>query len=210
MTDNGPLSPQACADILGGLSAQTMERLETYVCLLAKWQKAINLVGPKTLADPWRRHILDSAQVAAICGSDASVADLGSGAGLPGLIVALMTDAQVTLIESDQRKATFLREAARETGATVNVQNARIEDIPAIAADVVTVRALAPLPKLLPWVARHLKKDGKAVLLKGSEAEQELTLVAKNWTMDIERRESLSEPSATVLILSNLAPRDVC
>ncbi len=178
--------------------------------LLTKWQKAINLVGPKTLADPWRRHILDSAQIAAICGSTKTVADLGSGAGLPGLIIALLTGAPVTLVESDQRKATFLREAARETGTKVDVKTARIEEVPPLAADIVTARALAPLPKLLPWVSRHLKPEGKAVLLKGSEAEQELTLAAKNWTMNVERKKSLSEPSATVLILSNLAPRDVC
>lgn len=210
MADSAPLSPQGCADLLGGLPDETLARLETYVGLLAKWQKAINLVGPKTLDDPWRRHILDSGQVAAFCKDANNVADLGSGAGLPGLIVAILTGVPVTMIESDQRKATFLREAARETGATVEVKNARIEDVPPLSADIVTARALAPLPKLLPWVSRHLKNGGKAVLLKGSDAEQELTLAGKNWTMDIERRESLSEPSATVLILSSLAPTDVC
>ena len=213
MSETTPLDRDGCAALPGGpsdkLDASTLDRLEAYLALLAKWQRAINLVGPKTLADPWRRHILDSAQLAPDIPADATVADLGSGAGLPGLVLAVVTDRPVHLIESDQRKAAFLREAARATGADVTVHAERIEDVPPLACPVVTARALAPLDRLLPWVHRHLGKGGKSVLLKGRDAEQELTHAGRNWTMDITRRPSLSDPSGSVIIISNLAPRDV-
>ena len=210
MSTDGPLSQADCAAALGGLSRETLDRLETYLALLAKWQKAINLVGPKTLTDPWRRHILDSAQLARDIPPGARLADLGSGAGLPGLVLAIVTGAETHLVESDQRKATFLREAARETGAPVTVHAARIEDLQPLAADIVTARALAPLERLLPMVHRHLKKGGKAILLKGRDADEELTLSAKNWKMETSRRESLSGPSGALVIIEKLAPADVC
>ncbi len=116
-----------------------------YLELLGRWQRAVNLVGGSTLADPWRRHILDCAQVVPhVPRSAATVLDLGSGAGLPGLVLALMGVPGVHLVESDQRKAQFLREAARLTRAPVVVHATRIEDLRGIAADVVTARALAP------------------------------------------------------------------
>lgn len=209
MTDRSPLSKDEFADILGGVSDDVLTRLETYLVTLKKWQKAINLVGPKTLQDPWRRHLLDCGQVAQDISATDKVVDLGSGAGLPGLIIAIMTDAEVHLVESDQRKATFLWESARATGTSVTVHAERAEEIPPLEADVVTARALAPLPRLLPWVYRHLKKDGKSYLLKGSDVDQELTLASKEWTMMTSRKPSVSDPSGTVLHVSVLAPIDV-
>lgn len=209
MSDLPPLSPAGFADQAGGVDPEILERLDAYVALLKKWQKAINLVGPKTLADPWRRHILDSAQVVPLLDGAETICDLGSGAGLPGLIVAIMTGKPVTLIESDQRKATFLREAARACGASVDVRAERIEAVPSMAADAVTARALAPLEKLLPLVHRHLKSGGKAVLLKGAEADRELTLAAKNWTMTVKKTASRTDPSASLLTLTELAPKNV-
>ncbi|MDP4795877.1 MAG: 16S rRNA (guanine(527)-N(7))-methyltransferase RsmG [Rhodospirillales bacterium] len=187
-----------------------MERVDVYIRMLEKWQKAINLVGPKTLADPWRRHILDSAQlIPEIINKKINkpvIADLGSGAGLPGLIIAIMTGLPVHLVESDQRKCTFLRETARETATTVTVHTGRIEEIAPINADIVTARALAPMLKLLPWVNRHLIKSGFSLLLKGADVDEELTICAKQWTMNIERKRSLSDDSGTVLILDQLTP----
>ncbi len=122
-------------------------------------KKAINLVGPKTLQDPWRRHLLDCGQIdIPEIQPGQRVVDLGSGAGLPGLIIAIMQDADVHLVESDQRKSTFLREAARTTGTKTTVHTERAEKLLPLDVDVVTARALAPLPRLLPWVHRHLKK----------------------------------------------------
>lgn len=209
MTDTRPFSKEEFAALMGDVSNDALQRLEIYLATLKKWQKAINLVGPKTLQDPWRRHLLDCAQVAQDISTNDKVVDLGSGAGLPGLIIAIMTDAEVHLVESDQRKATFLREAARATATSVTVHAERAEEIPPLEADVVTARALAPLPRLLPWVHRHLKKGGKSYLLKGSDVDQELTLAGKEWTMITSRKPSVSDPSGTVLHVSALAPINV-
>lgn len=209
MSDTEPLSLVAFSNTLGGVSNDTLDRLQVYLQTLKKWQKAINLVGPKTLNDPWRRHLLDCAQVASEISPDQRVVDLGSGAGLPGLIIAIMTGADVHLVESDQRKSTFLHEAARATETKITVHAERAEEIPPLNADVITARALAPLPRLLPWVHRHLKKGGDSYLLKGSDVDQELTLAAKKWTMITSRKPSVSDPSGTVLHVSALAPIDV-
>ncbi|MCK5777439.1 MAG: 16S rRNA (guanine(527)-N(7))-methyltransferase RsmG [Rhodospirillales bacterium] len=198
----------AFADAMNVDAPEVLDRLEAYLAHLEKWQRAINLVGSKTLNDPWRRHILDSAQLFEYLPDlrPLKIADLGSGAGLPGLVLAIMTGADVHMLESDQRKATFIREAARLTETNVTVHARRIEDVPALNADVVTARALAPMDRLLPWVYRHLKNGGKSLLLKGADAEEELTLTAKRWTMKISRKRSLSDASGTVLILDDLAP----
>lgn len=209
MTDTERLSPSEFSKILGGVPDDTLDRLEVYLKTLKKWQKAINLVGPKTLQDPWRRHLLDCGQIASEIQPGQRVVDLGSGAGLPGLIIAIMQDADVHLVESDQRKSTFLREAARTTGTKTTVHTERAEKLLPLDADVVTARALAPLPRLLPWVHRHLKKGGNSYLLKGSDVDQELTLAAKEWTMTTSRKPSVSDPSGTVLHVSALAPLDV-
>lgn len=198
----------AFADAMNVAAPEVLDRLEAYLAHLEKWQRAINLVGSKTLNDPWRRHILDSAQLFEYLPDlrPLKIADLGSGAGLPGLVLAIMTGADMHMLESDQRKATFIREAARLTETNVTVHARRIEDVPALNADVVTARALAPMDRLLPWVYRHLKNGGKSLLLKGADAEEELTLTGKRWTMKISRKRSLSDASGTVLILDDLAP----
>ena len=227
MTDATPLTKEGCAEYLSGIDADTMDRFEIYLALLSKWQRAINLVGKNTLANAWRRHILDSAQLLPHIEKDLKIADLGSGAGLPGLVIAIATGANVQLVESDQRKATFMREVARETGTDVDVHVARIEDLPSLDADIVTdvdvhvariedlpsldadivtARALAPLPKLLPWVHRHLKKGGKSVLMKGAGVDQELTESTKQWTMNVVRKFSISDASGTILIVNDLLP----
>ena len=209
MSEQTPLSPNACAGALGGLDAATLDRLGMYLTVLVKWQAAINLVSAKTLDDPWRRHILDSAQLAAHIRADDTIADLGSGAGLPGLILAIMTGCKTDLVESDQRKATFLREAARLTNTPVTVHAARAEAVPPLGASVVTARALAPLERLLPWVYRHLASEGRAVILKGGGVDEELTLARKQWSMSEMRNDSLSDASGCILTLTKLAPINV-
>ena len=181
-------------------------RLGVYIDLLAKWNAKINLVGPNTLDDSWRRHILDSGQLLSYLPETPGVlVDLGSGAGLPGLILAILTSWQVHLIESDSRKCVFLREAARVTGTNVTIHNTRIEAAPAIAADVVTARALAPLDKLLPLAARFLKPDGRAVFLKGARWAEELTDAQKSWHMGVSDYPSRTDPAARILLLEQLA-----
>ena len=195
---SAPLTPAGFAALID-VSRETQERLTAYVALLTKWNAKINLVGPATLPDVWRRHILDSAQIHPQIAAAGTLVDLGSGAGLPGLILAILGGPQVHLIEADARKCAFLHEAARVTGAVVTVHNRRIEAAPAIAADVVTARALAPLAQLLDHAVRFLTPAGKCVFLKGARQADELTEARKTWHMSVTERPSLSDPSGVIL-----------
>lgn len=190
---------------LTNVSRETLSRFDAYLALLQRWQKAINLVGPATLNDPWRRHLLDSAQLIAHIPDETGVIyDLGSGAGLPGLILAILGCGGVHLVESDQRKAQFLREVARKLDLNVDVHAARIETLPAKSADVVTARALAPLPRLLDLAGGLLKPHAICLFLKGRNASDELTEARKYWRMSSEFFPSLSDPSASVLKLQDI------
>jgi len=195
---SAPLTPAGFAALVD-VSRETQERLAAYVALLTKWNAKINLVGPATLPDVWRRHILDSAQIHAQVAGVGTLVDLGSGAGLPGLILAILGGPQVHLIESDARKCAFLHEAARVTGTSVTIHNKRIEAAPAIEADIVTARALAPLVQLLDHAVRFLKPGGKCVFLKGARQADELTEARKTWHMVVTERPSRSDPSGTIL-----------
>lgn len=194
----------ACAAL--AVSRETGERLATYLELLGRWQRRINLVAASTLADPWRRHILDSGQLARLAPPGARVwADLGSGAGLPGLVLAILGVPEMHLVESDQRKAAFLREAARVTGAAVTVHATRIESAILPALNVVTARALAPLDRLLPLAAPHLGKDVTAIFPKGRQAQHELTKARAHWHMTAGIVPSLSDPQASILVLQGVS-----
>lgn len=188
------------------VSRETLERLEIYAALLQTWQPRINLVGPSTVPDLWRRHMLDSAQVATLVPKGAEThVDLGSGAGFPGLVLAIMgVAAHVHLIESDTRKCAFLREVAARTGTQISLHNQRIEKVPPFPADVVTARALAPLAKLLGWAAPFLSQESICLFHKGAKWEDELTDARKDWIMRSERQVSLTDPKAVILCLTEL------
>ena len=184
------------------VSRETLERLEAYVALLVAWNRRINLVGASTLGDPWRRHILDSAQLLPHLPARTRVlVDLGSGAGLPGLVLAILGVPEVHLVESDQRKAAFLREAARATGTTAAIHAQRAETVPRLTADAVTARAVASLPSLLDIAAPFIGPYGMCLFLKGRAAQEELTLAAKSWKMRARLLPSLSDPGGVLVIL---------
>lgn len=188
-----------------GVSRETLDRLTAYAELLRKWQPKINLVGPATLPDLWQRHLLDSAQLYPLLPEGTRrLADIGSGAGFPGLVLAILGVTEVHLIESDSRKCAFLREAARVTGTAVTVHNKRIETVTGLAADVVTARALAPLETLLGWAFPLLRPKGHCVLLKGQNVEGELTDTTKYWKMRTERFDSRSDPGGVVLRIGEI------
>jgi 16S rRNA (guanine527-N7)-methyltransferase len=195
------------------VSRETLARLEAYLALLAAWSQKINLVGQDTLADPWRRHILDSAQLQPLVPATArSLADLGSGAGLPGLVLAILglpTVDVVALVEADSRKCAFLSEAARITGAAVAIRQMRIGAMSPCRFDVVTARALAPLDRLLALAHPFLAADGLCLFLKGARAGEELTLARRHWTMTAQSIASRSDPRGVVLQLREVvrAPR---
>ena len=188
------------------VSRETLARLRRYADLLEKWNRSINLVGRGTVDDLWRRHMLDSAQLLPLIPDRAaSLADLGSGAGFPGLVLAICGAKNVHLIESDRKKCTFLREAARETGAPVVIHRGRLEEIESFQVDVVTARALAPLPKLLHMAYRFTKKHSILLFLKGKQADQELTSAAKEWSMRADQIPSRTDPDASILRLEAIS-----
>jgi 16S rRNA (guanine527-N7)-methyltransferase len=197
-TPREPLKPEQFAQEVG-VSRETLQRLQSYLDLLKRWQERINLVGPSTLADPWRRHMLDSAQLASLI-NGAVLLDMGAGAGFPGMVLAVMRpELDVHLIESDIRKCAFLREVARVTGARPVIHAARTESVSPFPCDVVTARALAPLPELLESSAKFTPRE--CLFLKGQEAEQELTESTKKWRLQVERIPSRSDPRGVVLRL---------
>ena len=199
------LGPKGFADLVP-VSRETLARLEAYVDLLTRWSVRINLVGRDTLADLWRRHILDSAQLHRFIPSTAkTLIDLGSGAGLPGLVLAILGVAGVELVEADSRKAAFLREAARVTDADVTIRPCRIQAVPPHPANVVTARACAPLDRLLDLAAPFLAPDTLCLFLKGQRFNEELTLARKAWTMNVSVEQSLSDRRGVVLRLQQVA-----
>lgn len=185
---------------LTGVSRETLARLEAYVDLLGRWQSRINLVAPRSLPEVWARHVWDSAQLRDHLPATAnSLIDLGSGAGFPGLVLAILGMPGVALAEADQRKASFLREAARITETAVHIHACRIEAIRCPPCDVVTARALAPLARLLPLVRRFCHPDTTVLLLKGQDVEEELTEATRDRILRPDRLPSRSSPSGTIL-----------
>lgn len=196
---------------LSGAGAEEMAGFDAHADILARWQARINLVGAATLDDLWMRHFLDSAQIYThLPAAAARLADIGSGGGFPGLVLAVMAAARggpaVSLIESDARKAAFLREASRVSGAGARILNQRAETAAAAPADVVTARACAPLRRLLPWVFGCLRPGGAALLLKGAGWRDELTAAEKDWTMAVTEIPSLTDASGVILKLEGLNP----
>ena len=202
------------------VSRETLDRLQTFLDLLETWQEKINLVGQSTLADPWRRHMLDSAQLWPLVLAHANeknrdrltLVDFGSGAGFPGLVLGILAAGSpapiavnVHLVESTGRKAAFLAEAARRTGARARVHRGRIEALDPAAvtgpgrADIVTARALAPLDQLLDLAGGWLGEGGIALFPKGRDATRELTAARKTRKLDVETVPTLSDPHGVIL-----------
>ena len=187
-----------------------MDRLDKYVEVLSHWQRAINLIGPKTLVNVWRRHIHDSAQLISLFPNEMPIiTDFGSGAGFPGLVLAIMTEAEVHLVESSEKKTQFLREVARQTGTNVKVHQARIENISPWKTDLITVRALAPLDKLMEYASGFGKTSGDTkpsmLCLKGRRVNEELTQALKRWKMDYSLIKSRSDETGVIVYIENFS-----
>lgn len=193
------------------VSRETMSRLEVYADLLIRWNARINLVGPATIAELWTRHILDSAQIFDFARPERGLwADLGTGAGLPGLIVAILAaeeapDLKITLVESDARKAAFLLTAARECGVKVQILTERIESLPPLGAQFLSARALAPLDQLLGYAMRHLAPGGTAFFSKGASYRDELSQALERWRFTVQTRPSITSADAVVLVIRDIS-----
>ena len=198
------------AALLLDVSRETIERLEHYQRLLLQWTRRINLIAPSTISTSWKRHIVDSAQIFELLPQNsAHLVDIGSGGGLPGLVVAILAIEKApllktTLVESDQRKAVFLRTVVRELGLSTAIQAVRIESVSDMQADVLTARALAPLPKLMGYAVKLLKPDGTALFQKGRTFDQEVAQARETWDFDLQSYPSQTDQEARILQIKDI------
>ena len=189
------------------VSRETQARLEIYDDILLAWNRRINLIAAGDEGTVWERHVADSLALLPLLPAHVIPGiDLGSGGGFPGLVLAVAADRPFHLVESDQRKAAFLREAARAAQAPVVVHAKRIEQVKMEPAGVITARAVAGLPTLLRWSARLLAAGGVCIFPKGRSVEHELTAARAEWNMRVERFRSPTDSSATILRISELSP----
>ena len=186
------------------VSRETLDRLRLYESLLAKWQRALNLIGKSTAADVWLRHFLDSAQLYPHLSEKPDLVDFGSGAGFPGAVLAAMGARDVHLVESDSRKCAFLREIDRQLALGMTIHEARIEHLTPWKASSVTARALAPVPKLLDMAEDFLDPETVILFPKGESVDQELTEALKGWNMTVERLASRTSPTSVILRLTRV------
>lgn len=206
--------PDAFAEVFQ-VSRETIHRLSRYAALLAYWQKTINLVAASTLPQLWARHFADSAQLLTLAQNARLWLDLGSGAGFPGLVVAILgagkPDFRVHLVESSRKKCAFLAEVVRQTEAPVDIHAMRIEDLAqtahGLAPDVVSARALAPLPRLLDLASPFFGPDTRGLFLKGRDAEAEIEAARVGWDFTAHLHPSLTAGDSHVVEVTMLRPR---
>ena len=193
------------ADEVGKLlnvSRETLRKFEEYLALLEKWQRRINLVANSTMVDVWQRHVLDSAQLIKFYPPNTKkILDVGSGAGFPGLVLAIMGNVEVDLVESDQRKAVFLSTVIRSLGLPAKVHNQRVETLPNLSPDVITARAVAPVSKLMELIENQISLDTVCLFLKGASVQDELTELQTYSTMVTVNHPSLSGANGVILEL---------
>ena len=206
--------PEALDGVVA-VSRETQRRLAIHVELLAKWQRSQNLVAPSTLAQVWHRHVADSAQSHALLPQAKRWVDLGSGAGFPGLVTAILladvADAAVHLVESNKGKAAFLRTVARETGAPAIVHDARIDDFVtnfAEPVDGVSARALAAFTRLCGWAAPFVARGAVAVFHKGQDFASELAEATLSWDLDLIEHQSKTEPTGRLVEVRKIVSRE--
>ena len=183
---------------------ETIDRLETYHRVLCKWQKAINLISQSTLENAWERHFLDSVQLVSLIDNHKKrVIDIGSGAGFPGMVLAIM-GYQVTLVESDARKVAFLREVANQTAIDVDIINKRVESLDIGVFDIVTSRACASLQKLLGYSHPFFHADTLGIFHKGEKLSQELAEARQAWDFSYKTTPSIIENTSSLVQISAL------
>lgn len=191
------------------VSRETMDRLETYQQILEKWNISINLVAKGTINEAWRRHFVDSAQIYRLAALKESWVDLGSGGGFPGLVCATIASeaspsTKFTLVESDKRKATFLRQVINALDLDVIVLTERIENLQENQYDTISARALAPLSKLLEMSNPLLKEGGQCAFLKGARFRSEVEEALESWRFSLQTEPSKTDQDAAILIVKDI------
>ena len=194
----------AQAELAESVPRETMELLRCYVELLVEWQGKFNLVSPTTLSHIWQRHILDSAQLLPFSGTGRrSWIDMGSGAGFPGLVAAMIDeDIQLTLVESRGKKCVFLKTVAENLGLgdRVTIDDRRLEDIPPQPFDIISARALAVLPNLFDWGLRFASSSTQWILPKGRQAEMEIGQAKALYQFEHKLVRSRTDPDARIVL----------
>ena len=198
------LKEEDCKKILN-VSRETMEKFNKYLNWLKNWQKKLNLVGSSTLNDPWRRHILDSGQITKyIRNKNDPIIDVGSGAGLPGVVLSIMGYKNIVMVESDYKKTVFIVEALRMCNSKAQVLNERIEKLECLGGKTLTFRAFAPIEKVFNLLGDKIKKETRLVFLKGKTAMEEVRNSKKTWDkLKKENKYSLSPNFKTYNSLSD-------
>lgn len=193
------------------VSRETCDRLRVYVDLVRKWQRVQNLVAPSTLPDIWRRHVLDSAQILRFAPQARRWLDLGSGAGFPGLVISILMadrpDFHAHFVESNGRKAAFLRAVVREIGLPVTVHDVRIEHftwMDSLPVDVISARALAALPVLCAYAEPFMSEKTVAIFHKGRDTDSELNSTLSDWILDLVIEDSVVDPHSRLLVIRAL------
>lgn len=187
------------------VSRETFHRLQLYEETLLKWQTSHNLISNSTISSIWKRHFLDSAQlVPYISPSIKTIADLGSGAGFPGMVIALLTEIPTILIESNQKKVSFLREVQRITQAPVTILSKRVEDTPTLQVDLITARAVSQLSTLMEYAFLHLNTHGLCLFLKGKDIEKEIKEAHKKWNFLEKKYLSITDCTGVILEIQKI------
>jgi 16S rRNA (guanine527-N7)-methyltransferase len=186
---------------------ETFSHLENYVNLLKKWQSKINLISNSTISDIWKRHIVDSAQLIEYLSKSDKVIDLGSGGGFPGIVLSILGIKDMTLVESDSRKAEFLKEAARTVGIKINVICQRVEKVALDGFAIVTARGFASLKDIFQMLAPTLTKEHKLLLLKGKSFKEEISAAEVDWSFDYKHFPSVTDKAGVVALIENASKR---
>lgn len=198
------------AEIESSVSRETLEDLHRYEELLLKWTTSINLISRASIPEVWSRHILDSLQLWPLLPHDESLMDIGSGGGLPGLVIAIAAKHDpkiggITFLESDRRKSAFLRTVVGVLDLPAEVISERIEIAAPQKCKILTARALASCNELLFFASRHLKSEGKAFFLKGARAEEELEEARRHWRFSLTKHTSKTDKGAVILEIGDLS-----
>lgn len=192
------------------VSRETIEKLEHFVDLTLKWNPRINLIAKSTISDIWERHIVDSAQLFGLNPSQPKTwLDIGSGGGFPGIVLAAIAAEKsphtlFTMIESDQRKAAFLRTAVRELSLSATVIAERVEQAEPQRADIVSARALSSLSELFPHILRHMRTTGSAILPKGKAYQDEINIAQADWRFEVTAHPSMTDAQARILVVKDI------
>jgi 16S rRNA (guanine527-N7)-methyltransferase len=218
MASNAVFAPDLVRDRARALelvpvSRETATKLDDFISHLLQWQQRVNLVAPSTMPRLWTRHVADSLQLLQLAPTARTWIDLGSGGGFPGLVIASALaerEGLIDLVESNTKKAAFLRETARQLQLPALVHAMRIEDFVseyADSAEIVTARALAPLVELLEYVEPLLKRGAQALFPKGQDVDAELTAASKCWKIEAQLVPSLTDARSRIVVVKTAERR---